>query len=91
MKVLVVAMALVALLSTGCARSADADSGEAVPSVIGMQLGEAKGELMDAGFKVGEVTPKQAGWDGVVSDQSPTAGSLAQPGARVDLEVEDGY
>jgi beta-lactam-binding protein with PASTA domain len=89
-KLLILALALALLFVSGCSGPGDDLAQLTVPPVVGMSLNEARGELSAAGFRVGEVTPKRAAWNGIVSSQYPTAGSLMRKRARIDLIVEDG-
>ena len=60
-----------------------------VPNVVGQTQADAKATLEAAGLKVGEVTEKESTSvaPGVVSKQSPDAGSEVEGGSAVTLEV----
>ena len=60
-----------------------------VPNVVGQTQADAKTTLEAAGLKVGEVTSKESTSvaPGVVSKQSPDAGSQVEGGSAVTLEV----
>jgi beta-lactam-binding protein with PASTA domain len=60
-----------------------------VPNVVGQTQADAKATLEAAGLKVGEVTEKESTSvaPGVVSKQSPDAGSNVDGGSAVTLEV----
>jgi hypothetical protein len=65
-------------------------SGKAtVPSVIGLTRDEAAKALREAGLTVGEVTfvPVSGERAGVVTNQNPVAGSPADPGGKIALEI----
>ena len=80
MKVLLAALAVVAVLSSGCARSASTDQTNNVPAVVGMSLEQARGAIGAAGFRVGKVTPKWSKWSGIVSAQALELYREAYPG-----------
>ena len=60
-----------------------------IPNVVGQTQADAKATLEAAGLKVGEVTEKESTSvaPGVVSKQSPDAGSDVDGGSAVTLEV----
>ncbi|MCQ1535505.1 PASTA domain-containing protein [Methanosarcina sp. KYL-1] len=59
-----------------------------VPDLIGLLQETAEGKLLEAGFKVGEVLKKESSApQGTVIAQLPSEGSLAEPGAVVDLVI----
>ena len=63
----------------------------AVPEVVGESLETAGSILADAGFEIGNVRRSESEEDeGTVLEQSPVAGSKAQPESRVDLVVSGG-
>jgi serine/threonine-protein kinase len=64
---------------------------QAVPSVVGKRLSAAKQLLEKAGFAVGATRyGSNDDYDeGVVIGQSPTAGSQATPGVKIDLVIND--
>ena len=60
-----------------------------IPNVVGRPLADAKAAIEAVGLKVGKVTEKESTnvAPGVVSKQSPDAGSEVNGGSAVDLEV----
>jgi beta-lactam-binding protein with PASTA domain len=90
---LVLALVVLIGLASGCAPTGE-PSGDGlhstVPAVVGKPLQEARGELLDAGYEIGEITPRRAAASGVVSAQDPLAGVSAPRGTEIDLVVEDG-
>jgi beta-lactam-binding protein with PASTA domain/predicted Ser/Thr protein kinase len=64
---------------------------EAVPGVIGLTQEEAEAAIQDAGFQVGQVTPRESEEEeGTVIDQDPGEGEEARPGSAIDLVVSSG-
>lgn len=64
------------------------DSYKEVPDLVGLSKEEAESKLLEAGFKAGEVFEKESSkYQGTVIAQLPSEGSLADPGAAVDLTV----
>ena len=64
------------------------DSYKEVPDLVGLSKEEAENKLLEAGFKSGEVFEKESSTPpGTVITQLPSEGSLAEPGAAVDLTV----
>jgi hypothetical protein len=63
-----------------------------VPSVVGLTREEAAKALREVGLTVGEVTfvPVSGERAGVVTRQNPEAGSTADPGDKVALEIGQG-
>ena len=62
-----------------------------IPNVIGKTLDEAKMEITDAGYRVGEVTEEESTMpEGVVIKQTPKENSEAEEGERIDLVVSKG-
>lgn len=75
-------------LSGGLTGSGD---GVKVPSVEGQPLEEARGNLEDAGFKVGVTREESpANKEGVVLDQSVNGGETAKKGSEIGLTVGEG-
>jgi serine/threonine-protein kinase len=63
----------------------------AVPDVVGESLETAGSILAEAGFEIGNVRREESEEDeGTVLEQSPVAGSKAQPESRIDLVVSGG-
>ncbi len=63
---------------------------EEVPDLVGMTEPGARETLQTAGFEVGSVETVAADAEpGRVVDQLPSPDSLAEPGAAVDLEIEE--
>ncbi|MBA3304235.1 MAG: PASTA domain-containing protein [Acidimicrobiia bacterium] len=63
-----------------------------VPRVVGLPLEEARRELLDQGFLIGDTAP-EANDDfdeNIVFDQDPEEGSRADRGSEVDLRVSSG-
>ncbi len=59
-----------------------------VPDLAGLSKEAAEGKLLEAGFKPGEVLEKDSSApEGAVIAQIPSGGSLAEPGAAVDLII----
>lgn len=59
-----------------------------VPDLLGLLQEVAERKLLDAGFKMGEVLKKESSaLEGTVIAQLPSEGSLAEPGALVDLVI----
>ena len=64
------------------------DSYVEVPDLVGLSKEEAESELLESGFKVGDVLEIESSKpQGTVLAQLPSEGSLAEPGAEVDLTV----
>ncbi|MGH2657282.1 MAG: Stk1 family PASTA domain-containing Ser/Thr kinase [Actinomycetota bacterium] len=64
---------------------------EAVPSVVGETEEDAGEILVEAGFVVGTVTPRESDEDeGIVLEQDPPGGEEARPGIAVNLVVSSG-
>lgn len=64
------------------------DSYAEVPDLFGLSKEEAESKLLESGFKVGEVLEIESNKpQGTVLAQLPSEGSLAAPGAEVDLTV----
>jgi eukaryotic-like serine/threonine-protein kinase len=64
---------------------------EAVPGVVGMTQAEAEAAIVDAGFQVGQVTPRESEEEeGTVLEQDPGEGEEARPGSAIDLVVSSG-
>lgn len=64
------------------------DSYKEVPNLVGLSKEEAEIKLLETGFKIGEVLEKESSMpQGTVIGQLPSEGSLAAPGAAVDLTV----
>jgi eukaryotic-like serine/threonine-protein kinase len=66
--------------------------GEQVPDVVGMPLADARTELVDAGFVVGEISqrPSADQAEGTVLEQDPDGGDRADVGSEIDLVVSSG-
>ena len=60
-----------------------------IPTLVGMQLEEAKFALLRGQLKAGQVTGKltEGGTAGVVLTQNPAAGNQVAPGSEVQLET----
>ncbi|MHC1755323.1 MAG: PASTA domain-containing protein [Methanosarcina sp.] len=59
-----------------------------VPALVGLSKEEAENKLFEAGFKAGDILEKESSIpQGTVIAQLPSEGSLAEPGAYVDLTV----
>jgi beta-lactam-binding protein with PASTA domain len=59
-----------------------------VPDLVGLSKEAAEGKLLEAGFKPGEILEKDSSApEGTVIAQIPSGGSLAEPGAVVDLII----
>ncbi|UWJ21299.1 hypothetical protein MSMAT_0042 [Methanosarcina mazei TMA] len=59
-----------------------------VPALVGLSKEEAENKLFEAGFKAGDILEKESSMpQGTVIAQLPSEGSLAEPGAYVDLRV----
>ena len=66
----------------------DIASCKEVPGLVGLSKEEAESKLQEAGFKAGEVLEKESSTSqGTVIGQLPSEGSLAAPGAAVDLII----
>ncbi|AKB41511.1 Stk1 family PASTA domain-containing Ser/Thr kinase [Methanosarcina mazei] len=64
------------------------DSYVEVPDLVGLSKEEAERKLLESGFKVGDVLEIESSKpQGTVLAQLPLEGSLAEPGAEVDLTV----
>jgi beta-lactam-binding protein with PASTA domain/predicted Ser/Thr protein kinase len=64
---------------------------EVVPNVVGQTEEDAGEILVEAGFVVGTVTPRESDEDeGIVLEQDPPGDSEARPGAAVNLVVSSG-
>ncbi|MGH2547547.1 MAG: PASTA domain-containing protein, partial [Actinomycetota bacterium] len=64
---------------------------EVVPSVVGETEEDAEEILVEAGFVVGTVTPRESDEDeGIVLEQDPPGDSEARPGTAVNLVVSSG-
>jgi len=64
------------------------DSYVEVPDLVGLSKEEAESKLLESGFKVGDVLEIESSKpQGTVLAQLPSEGSLAEPGAEVDLTV----
>jgi serine/threonine-protein kinase len=76
--------AVALLVSTG-------PSAKAVPKVVGMRASKAKKTLEDAGFKVGKIRYglNEDRDEGVVLKQTPAENAPAEPGAAVELVVNE--
>jgi eukaryotic-like serine/threonine-protein kinase len=62
-----------------------------VPNVIGMSRGDAEAALGDAGLEVGNVTTQASDEpEGIVIDQSPSAGQDVDQGTAVNLVISSG-
>lgn len=63
-----------------------------VPDVSGMTLDEARKAITVAGFSVGETTKEYSDSveEGKVMKQTPTAGTMAAQGSKVDLVISQG-
>ncbi len=59
-----------------------------VPDLVGFSKEAAEGKLLEAGFKPGEILEKDSSApEGTVLTHIPSGGSLAEPGAAVDLII----
>ena len=59
-----------------------------VPALVGLSKEDAENKLFEAGFKAGDILEKESSMpQGTVIAQLPSEGSLAEPGAYVDLTV----
>ena len=88
----VVGVLLVALLAFLAVKFLDGPADIEVPDVTGRSVREATAILKEAGFELG-TTDKQYdanAKDGSVIKQSPTAGSKAAPGSKVNITVSLG-
>lgn len=66
----------------------DIASCKEVPGLVGLSKEEAESKLQEAGFKAGEILEKESSTSqGTVIGQLPSEGSLAAPGAAVDLII----
>lgn len=66
----------------------DIASCKEVPGLVGLSKEEAERKLQEAGFKAGEILEKESSTSqGTVIGQIPSEGSLAAPGAAVDLII----
>jgi len=64
------------------------DSYKEVPALAGLSKEEAESKLLEAGFKAGDILEKESSvLQGTVIAQLPSEGSLAEPGAAVDLTI----
>ncbi|AKB17597.1 MULTISPECIES: PASTA domain-containing protein [unclassified Methanosarcina] len=64
------------------------DSYVEVPYLVGLSNEEAESKLLESGFKIGDVIEIESSKpQGMVLAQLPSEGSLAEPGADVDLTV----
>lgn len=64
------------------------DSYKEVPDLVGLSKEKAEIKLLTAGFKAGDILEKESSMpQGTVIGQLPSEGSLAAPGAAVDLTV----
>ena len=64
---------------------------EVVPNVVGQTEEDAGESLVEAGFVVGTVTPRESDEDeGIVLEQDPPGDSEARPGTAVNLVVSSG-
>lgn len=63
-----------------------------VPDVMGMTLDEARKAITVAGFSVGETTKEYSDSveEGKVMRQTPTSGTMAAQGSKVDLVISQG-
>ncbi|MCW2956333.1 MAG: pknB, partial [Thermoleophilia bacterium] len=67
------------------------DQGTPVPDVVGMRVAEARVELTEAGFVLGEQTEQSSDEPvGTVLEQDPGDGTEAEEGAEVDVVVSKG-
>lgn len=98
MKVRLIALALVVVavlaLTVGCGGNPETTGSDGlhstIPPLVGMTLEEARIELREAGYEVGEVTPQRPAPEGAVSQQDPIAGTSAARGTKVNLTIDDG-
>ena len=66
----------------------DISSCREVPDLAGLSKEEVENKLLEAGFKTGEILEKESTRpQGTVLGQLPSEGSLAEPGAAVDLTI----
>lgn len=66
----------------------DIASYKEVPGIVGLSNEEAESKLLEAGFKAGDILEKESSiLQGTVIGQLPSEGSLAAPGAAVDLII----
>lgn len=64
------------------------DSYKEVPDIIGLSKEEAESKMLESGFKAGDILEKESRTpQGTVIAQLPSGGSLAEPGAAVDLTI----
>ncbi|AKB71773.1 hypothetical protein MSMAC_1883 [Methanosarcina mazei C16] len=64
------------------------ESCKEVPDLVGLSKEEAENKLFGSGFKTGEILENESSApQGTVTAQLPSGGSLAEPGAAVDLTV----
>lgn len=58
-----------------------------VPDTNGMMLDQAKAQLMNAGYAIGNVTPTKEGAGGKVVRTEPEAGTRLTPGSAVNIYI----
>jgi serine/threonine-protein kinase len=85
-------LVVVALAAVAAYLLIGGDKGTEVPDVVGQRLAQARAEVIDAGFKVGEVSYEASASEdeGTVLEQSPDGGDEADEGSEVDLVVSSG-